>query len=152
MKDSRLGGMGAIGLVFMLLAKASILAELSFRKEFLYVLLFYPCWSRWALSFAACNYPVAEEEGMAYFFKTGQKPAYSIFAGSFTLVVLILMPNVFYLAVLASFTALLFCCRQVQARLGGQTEDAYGLSSTVAELTFLLVSVFTTGLLSGIGG
>ena len=138
MGNSQLGIRGAAGLVFALIAKTALLAELSYHADYIFALLFYPCWSRWAASFAACNYQVAKEEGMAYFFKAGQKPMYAVLSSVFVVGILILMPRPFYLAVLPSFLCVLFCCAQTQARLGGQTEDTYGLAAVTAELSFLL--------------
>ena len=143
MQESYLSVRGVLGLVFWALGKTLLLAELSLQGGFLYILLFYPCWSRWAISFTACRYAVASDEGMAFFFKIGQKPAYGILSSAFMLLVLMFMPRHFYLAALASFAALLFCCSLVQARLGGQSEGTYGFSAVSAELTFLLFSALS---------
>ncbi|MCL2166713.1 MAG: adenosylcobinamide-GDP ribazoletransferase, partial [Clostridiales bacterium] len=138
MEDSHIGVKGALSLALSLLAKAALLSELSLYGDFLFILLFYPCLARWAASFTACHYPVAKEEGMAFFFKIEQKPVYILLGSVFLLLTLIVMPRYFYLAVLLSFLLLLFCCSLVQSRIGGQTDDSYGLASVVAELSFLL--------------
>lgn len=134
---------GALGLSFFILAKLFLLTELSYQANFIYLLVFYPCWARWAFSFAAFNYHVAKEEGMAFFFKTGQKPLYIILSSVFVLLVLVIMPRSFYPAALASFAAVLFCCAQIQLRLGGQTEETYGMTAAVAELSFLLFAAIS---------
>jgi cobalamin synthase len=95
------------------------------------------------VSFAMLRYHAAKEEGMAFFFKTGQKPVYIILSSVFTLLVLALMPRYFYLAALASFAAVLFCCSQIQLRFGGQTEETYGLVAITAELSFLLFTAIS---------
>ncbi|MCL2122164.1 MAG: adenosylcobinamide-GDP ribazoletransferase [Clostridiales bacterium] len=138
MEDSHVGIKGMLSLVLSLLAKSALLAELSLYGDFLFVLLFYPCWARWAASFTVYHYPVAKEEGMAFFFKAELRPVYILLGSVFLLLTLIVMPRYFYLAVLLSFLLLLFCCSLVQSRLGGQTTDSYGLASVIAELSFLL--------------
>ena len=138
MEDGRIGANGALAFLFAALAKVFLLAELSFHADFLYVLLFSPCWARWAVSYTACGYQPAKTEGMAFFFKIDQKPAYVVLSSGFVLCFLLLMPRYFYVAALASFLVLLFCCSLVQSRLGGQTEETWGLSHTAAELSFLL--------------
>ena len=152
MRDSRIGARGALGLVLAALAKVLLLAELSLQADFFYVLVFYPCWSRWAVSFCAYAYPAAEEEGMAFFFKIGQKPAYIIMGSAFMLLVLLLMPRHFYAGALLSFAALLFCNSLVLSRLGGQTEETYGLAAVATELSFLFFCALSGLLFGYIGG
>jgi cobalamin synthase len=115
-------------------------------------LLFYPCWSRWAVSFASCRYQTAEDEGIAFFFKASQKPAYLLLSSAFVLGILFAMPMYFYLPVLASFLFLLFSFSQVQYRLGGQTEQTFGFTAVVAEQTFLLCAAISGVLFRYIGG
>ncbi len=138
MKDSSLGAMGALGLIFALAAKLFLLAELSVQGDFFYILLFYPCWGRWAVNFGVYHFPIAKNEGLALFFKSAQKPAYFILGSAFVIVVLFFMPRYFPLAALASLVVLIFVALQIQKRLGGLTGDTYGMLNMVAELTFLL--------------
>ncbi len=138
MKDSNLGAMGALGLIFALAAKLFLLAELSAQGDFFYVLIFYPCWSRWAVNFGVYHFPIAKNEGLALFFKSAQKPAYFILGSAFVIIVLFFMPRYFPLAALASLLVLIFSALQIQNRLGGQTGDTYGMLSMTAELSFLL--------------
>lgn len=152
MEDSRLGAPGAISLILLLAGKLALLSELSLQGNFIFLLAFYPCWSRWALSFAACNYQAAREEGMAFFFKAGQKPVYLVLSSVFTLLILIIMPRYFYPAALVSFVSVLFCCVQVQTRLGGQTEDTFGFAAAAAELSFLLFAAVSGTLFQYLGG
>ena len=137
-RDSAPGRKSVLGLIFILIAKLALLGELSYREEFVFVVLFYPCWARWAYSFAACNYQVANPEGMAYFFKISQKPIYIIMSSAFTVLTLMLMPSYFYIGALASFGVVVICCSMVQSKLGGLNEENYGLAAVVAELSFLL--------------
>ena len=138
MQAGSLGAKGVLGLTLALIAKVCLLAEIAITGDLLFAALFYPCWGRWAVSFAIAYYPVAQDEGMAYFFKTGQKQTYIILSSAFLLLVLFLMPQYFYLGALLSFFTLLFCCSTLQARLGGQSMDTYGAASITAELSFLL--------------
>ncbi|MCL1849353.1 MAG: adenosylcobinamide-GDP ribazoletransferase [Clostridiales bacterium] len=138
MQGGSLGVKGALSLAFAFAAKLCLLAELSLHGDLLFLALFYPCWGRWAVSFAISYYPVAAEEGMAYFFKVGQKQTYIILSSVFMLMVLLLMPGYFYLAALVSLFVVFFCCNLIQARFGGQSLDTYGLAAVTAELSFLL--------------
>jgi adenosylcobinamide-GDP ribazoletransferase len=137
MKDSRLGAMGALGLVFAFAAKLFLLTELSAQGDFLYILAFYPCWGRYAVNFGVYLFPAAKREGMAFFFKSAQKPAYFIAGSVFVCAVLLFMPFYFPLAALASLGLLIFFALRIQARLGGQTGDTYGMLNMAAELSFL---------------
>ncbi|MCL1849560.1 MAG: adenosylcobinamide-GDP ribazoletransferase, partial [Clostridiales bacterium] len=129
-----------------------LLAELSLHGDLLFVALFTPCWGRWAVSFTASYYPVASDEGMAYFFKAGQKQIYIILSSAFMLLVLFLMPVYFYIAALASSLAVLYCGNLVQARLGGHSLDTYGLAAVTAELSFLLFTAASGAVFRMIGG
>ena len=134
-----LGTKGAMGCMITLLAKVSLIAEFSAYDDFIYVVLFYPCWSRWAFSFASSNYMVLRDEGMAFFFKINQKPMYIILSSAFMITTLLFMPAYFYLAALASFLVILFLCSLIQNRMGGHTEETYGLVSIAGELSLLLL-------------
>jgi len=139
-RDSQIGRAGVIGLVFATLAKLLILTELSSLDAYARALAFYPCWSRWAYSFAACRYEVAGEEGMAYFFKVNQKPVYIILSSAFTLMALMLTTNFLYIGALGSFIVVVFCCSVISSRLGGHTEESYGMAAVVSELSLLFIS------------
>ena len=132
-----LGAKGVMGLIFVTFAKMALLAELSMGEDFLYMLVFYPCWSRWAFGFASSNYSLAQDEGMAFYFKIGQRPVYIMLSSCFMLAILLLMPRYFYIAALASFLTVMYCCSLIQTRLGGHTEETYGLASVAAELSLL---------------
>lgn len=151
-EGSSLDTKGALSLVFVLAGKLFLLSELTAYEGFLYTVLFYPCWTRWAVSFAACNYQSARDEGMAFYFKVGQKPIYILLSSVFLLLILFLMPNYFYAAALASLLLLLFCLSLTQARLGGQTEDTYGFAAVVAELSFLFFCAVSAMAFRYIGG
>ncbi|MDR0469550.1 MAG: adenosylcobinamide-GDP ribazoletransferase [Peptococcaceae bacterium] len=152
MSESGIRPIGGLGLVFAILGKLLLLAELSLYEDFLFLLLFYPCWARWSVSFASYRYQTANDEGMAYFFKIGQKPVYIVLSSVFTLLFLIIMPQAFYMGAMVSFIAVLFCCSQVQARLGGQTEQTFGMVAVTAELAFLLCSAISEAMLRSMGG
>jgi adenosylcobinamide-GDP ribazoletransferase len=147
MSDSHLGAMGALGLFLALAAKLLLLVELSAGPDFLLALLFYPCWGRWAVAFAAFNFQTAKATGMAYFFKAEQKPARFILPCACVILPLPLLPPYFSLAAVCSAAGLLLLCSRLRERLGGLTGDTYGLASVAAELTFLLFAAVFAGVL-----
>ncbi len=153
--DSHIGRKGVIGLVFASLAKSFLLAELSASGGFIKLLIFYPCWTRWAYSFAACVFQVAGDAGMASFFKVSQKPSYIILSSAFTIMILMMTPAAFYAGALLSFLVIWFYCSLTQSRFGGFNEEAYGLIAVVAELSFLFfcaISVYSFGALIPFAG
>ena len=142
MQDSRIGVNGALGLIFVLAAKAALLVELAPTDDFLFVLIAYPCISRWAASFAALNFDTAKEEGLAFFFKVGQKPAYFVLSSAFVMILLFFFPRFFYLAAAAMLAPLYMGCRYVQHKLGGLTGDTYGFAALVSEVSFIFFAAF----------
>lgn len=77
---------------------------------------------------------------MAYFFKVNQKPVYIILSSAFTLMALMLTTNFLYIGALGSFIVVVFCCSVISSRLGGHTEESYGMAAVVSELSLLFLS------------
>jgi adenosylcobinamide-GDP ribazoletransferase len=143
MKSSQSNMHGVTGLIIFFLAKTFLLVELSGLTGFSFMLIFYPSWTRWTYGFSSFHYQVVGEEGMAYFFKIGQKPIHLMLSCVFILLSLLMMPRYFYMAVLASLLFTLYCGAQVQTRFGGHTEETYGLTAICGELSFLFFAAIT---------
>ncbi|WP_405155753.1 adenosylcobinamide-GDP ribazoletransferase [Paenibacillus sp. FSL K6-0108] len=72
MKDSRVGAMGVIACVLLLMMKASLIADFIARGNWAYgALLILPMiWSRWFMVYAMANWPNArKDDGLAVLFK-----------------------------------------------------------------------------------
>jgi len=139
MDDSRLGAMGAIGIVSVLLLKFSCLASL--HVTFLWKALVLSClFSRWAQLFACYASSYAREHGKAkYFIEYVQKK--EIIIGSvFTLTVFMLLCGIkglllFFLA----FCLMAGCMLFITKKIGGMTGDTIGAVSEFSEVSILLV-------------
>jgi adenosylcobinamide-GDP ribazoletransferase len=156
MKDSRVGAMGVLACVLLLLLKASLLAAILAGSSYtaLPLLLLAPVWSRWAMVRAMVRWPIARgDEGLAANF-AGLKPAHErralICAALLSLaaagVPLALgagtaWPLHLAAAILLPVAALIcgnLTARRVNSRLGGLTGDVYGALNELLEAMLLL--------------
>ncbi|WP_246021087.1 adenosylcobinamide-GDP ribazoletransferase [Paenibacillus lentus] len=164
MKDSRVGAMGVIACVLLLLFKMSLLATL-IGSGFVYIgaaLLMATVWSRWFMTYALKVWPTAREgEGLAERFH-GQTAgditistivALLLSALGLTLVAWWLIPPVswmlfliYYLIVpcIVCFVGTLAAAR-ISKRLGGLTGDVYGALNEGLEAVVLLAAVIIFG-------
>ncbi|MUT67029.1 adenosylcobinamide-GDP ribazoletransferase [Paenibacillus sp. NEAU-GSW1] len=154
MKDSRVGAMGVIAAVLLLLFKFAVIAELFQHRDgmsatALSALAAIPLWSRWWMSVAIVGWPSARQgEGVgALFQKAGIRQAIAGFALTIALTCISLwtfgMPighSALWSAGAASLTALIgsvmaaWLCR----KLGGLTGDTYGALNEMIEASLLL--------------
>lgn len=160
MKDSRVGAMGVLACVLLLLLKASLLAALieGYAYSELPLLLLPAIWSRWYMVRAMVRFPIARgNEGLAASFaglaSSHERRALvaaallSLAAAAAPLALgaglgawpLLLAAAVLLPAVaLASGTA---AARRISSRLGGLTGDVYGALNELLEVTLLLMLV-----------
>lgn len=164
MKDSRVGAMGVLACVLLLLLKASLLASL-FQGGSLTMglaLLLAPLWSRWFMTRAMHRWPKARQgEGLAaQFHGFGERDAWgsTILAVTLSVVVLLmtlllslrgangsalLLRSLLYIG-LAPFIAWAvgtWAARRISAKLGGLTGDTYGALGEGLEVVLLLLAV-----------
>ncbi len=140
MKDSRVGAMGVIALIFLLLMKFSALVSVD-REELILAAFMMPVAGRMALLFGLTTEQYARKEGGlgALFYSPLYRKA-AFCWGTVFLLSLLFWKGVTGIALLASLAAVLVAfngkCRR---HLGGSTGDTLGAQCELAELT---VAVF----------
>jgi len=155
MKDSRVGAMGVLAAVLLLLLKASLLAELLKGGNFeLYgpLLVIVPIWSRAWMSAAIAGWPNARQgEGIAVLFNEvkwsqaaasiGMAAILSIIifwiAGIDTNVALIMLLAIGIITISCGW----FLSAWLNRKLGGLTGDTYGAMNEAIEAALLLAAV-----------
>lgn len=154
MKDSRVGAMGVIVAILLLLLKASLLAELvGNEREWLFpALVTAACIGRVAMSFAITIWPPArKDEGIGAMFNGVNKVrigAGCLLAALFA-VISFLFNDINYLQrlsiVVASLLLMLLTVgslgRWLSRKLGGLTGDTYGAINEIVEVVMLLAAV-----------
>ncbi|MDQ8735264.1 adenosylcobinamide-GDP ribazoletransferase [Paenibacillus sp. LHD-38] len=155
MKDSRVGAMGVLAAVFLLLFKASLLAELLQHENFkLYGPLFViiPMWSRAWMSTAIAGWPFARKgEGIAILFhevKGAQAAAALLITAVGTALILRLI-GISIDEIVLCLLAIVFCVFVVGGmlaswlnhKLGGLTGDTYGAMNEAIEAVLLFAAV-----------
>ncbi|MNP13317.1 Cobalamin synthase [compost metagenome] len=169
MKDSRVGAMGVMACVLLLLLKMSLIASL-LEKGPLYTGLAFmtvPVWSRWFMTWAMRTWPKARQgEGLASHFQGfGTRDAVYSAVLAFLLSALVILLAVIYLLgqsaslpwlqlsiyfllhpVLAWIMGT-WAARRMNAKLGGLTGDTYGALNEGLEALLLLVAVIVLRIL-----
>ncbi|MBW4083485.1 adenosylcobinamide-GDP ribazoletransferase [Paenibacillus sp. S150] len=160
MKDSRVGAMGVLACVLLLLLKASLLAAFIEGGTYaqLPLLLLPPVWSRWYMVRAMARFPLARgNEGLAASFgglPARQERRARLLAALLTLAAAAAplalgagsaaWPQLLAAAVLAPALALAcgtLAARRISSRLGGLTGDVYGALNELLEALLLLLLV-----------
>ncbi|MGN7170564.1 adenosylcobinamide-GDP ribazoletransferase [Paenibacillus cellulositrophicus] len=165
MKDSRVGAMGVMACVLLLLLKASLIYSLLLGGLPPLLLLLPPVWSRWFMVHAMASWPMARgKEGLAgsYFNGMTRKQSMESFllAAGLTLIAALLSPLLPYgpagiwnyrgitwlhaglawlLLPLAAWAAGWWAGQRMNAKLGGLTGDTYGALNEGIETVLLLV-------------
>ncbi|MCK5130734.1 MAG: adenosylcobinamide-GDP ribazoletransferase [Candidatus Sabulitectum sp.] len=148
MKDSRVGTMGVLAVVFVIMIKVAAFSVLS-KDQFLRVLLLTPAVGRWAMVQQICFMPYVRDKGLGSIFRQKSKVFTSIFSSVLSLgavFALLGMNGLFCFA--ATAVVLLLFSVWCSKMIGGATGDTYGASSEISEAVFLLLAAF---LLSGTG-
>lgn len=137
MKDSRIGTMGALGLLTIVLVKGAALASLG-TAWWLGALLA-PMWGRWASIYAIFSFPPARTAGMGRTFHDHLHRTQFVVATASALVVgAVVLPPWGALVVLAVWLLGRGLAGRMVAALGGLTGDTYGALSEVGEVVTLL--------------
>lgn len=151
MRDSRVGAMGVISLVGLMLLKFSFLTTLTYIDK-LGVLLISPAVGRWAMVYAASYFPYARSGpglGKSFGNLNGSgriiTASLTILAATF---LLMKWEGVFILFLTAAIVLLI--ARWMAGSLGGLTGDTYGALCEVAETLFILITVIAMTLFAGI--
>lgn len=147
MKDPRLGGFGATGLVLLLLVKLAALGGVlsMARPSDLLILVAVPAVSRWAAAAAAFAYPLARSGGMGDYFRKGFTWVGLLVATIVAVAAaapLLWRGIVIWAAVILAFLTLSLLAK---SRLGGLTGDVYGAIIEGSETFALMVLCFING-------
>lgn len=142
MRDSRVGTMGVIGVVCLLLLKFAILTGIP--KESLWKsLIMMAVFSRWTQTLACLISAYARQEGKAkYFIEYADRKAVLI-GGLFTLALFLLLVGFkgLILFIISLFLVFLFI-NYVKRMIGGMTGDTIGAANELAEISMLLFCLF----------
>ncbi|MFS0727946.1 adenosylcobinamide-GDP ribazoletransferase [Paenibacillus sp. 1P07SE] len=155
MRDSRVGAMGAIAGVLLLLYKFSLLAallEVPHEPLPLWTLAAVPVWSRWWMAAAVIHWPKARADGgMAALFMTAgwrQLALASVMALSFSAVLLWIGGSYLWQALGMSLGGLAITALAgaiaawwLTRKLGGLTGDTYGAMNEGLEAVLLTVVI-----------
>jgi adenosylcobinamide-GDP ribazoletransferase len=140
MKDSRVGAMGVIGLVLLLLLKASSLASIAGPGR-AGALLLMPCLARWSQVHLSYNARIGRPEGslaMPFIQNLGQAELFIAFAVAFASAGI--LSGARGLAAVLTVVVLTVCSRALcNEKIGGITGDIIGATNEANELLVLLV-------------
>lgn len=126
MKDSRLGGFGAAGLVLLLLVKLAALQGVLGGQHSLLALIAVPALGRWASVVAAYAFVSARPGGMGDFFRQGFSARALATATLIALAATLPLQWRGTAVWVAVAVALAVLALPARARLGGLTGDVYG--------------------------
>ncbi len=146
MRDSRIGAMGALGLILLLLFKFSLIVNLQgiiLWKALVEMAVF----SRWSQVLACGITPCARQEGKAKYFIEYSGKKNFILGGVFTIAIFLLMARLkgIFLFMLPFLCVLLFI-RYIKGRIGGMTGDTIGAISEIAEVSVLFSNLLILNL------
>lgn len=136
MRDSRVGAMGAVALVLLLLGKWVCFAELGASSPWVWLLM--PAFGRYAIVLLLAGFPYARAEGMGKVFAGKIGWLHAIASGLFLPLPLILWRGEGVALVLLFFVTVWILGRNWAHKLGGLTGDTYGAMCELQELIFLL--------------
>ncbi|MDP2943497.1 MAG: adenosylcobinamide-GDP ribazoletransferase, partial [Candidatus Omnitrophota bacterium] len=141
MRDSRIGAMGAIGLMALLLLKFAILSSVA-REDLLKILVITAVFARWSQVLACAISKYARDEGKAKYFIEHAKYGACAAGALFTLILFWLVMSVKGVILFALLSAAMFLfIKCIQRRIGGMTGDTIGATSEVAETAALLLGL-----------
>ncbi len=139
MKDSRVGAMGILGLVVLLLLKISLLLEASY-PIILVLLVLMPLCGRWTMVYLIYFHPSARKSGLGSLFKKHTKKVGFFIATAYTLIALVVLwffSVKLLMAIPLTGISIVLIGRKINEILGGHTGDTYGMMSELTEVLFL---------------
>ena len=138
MHDSRIGGIGAVGLFLFLIIEFVTLNSIP-DKWLPFTLLLAPAVSRWTMIVAIFTYPYARPEGLGKAFKQGVSWIELLIASLVALALAAILFQIAGLVILATvFIIINGAALFFKRRLGGLTGDTYGAVNEIALITVLL--------------
>jgi adenosylcobinamide-GDP ribazoletransferase len=141
MQDSRIGAMGVIGIISLLILKYSLLLSLS-QQNLWKLLILMTAFSRWAQVLACFLSDYARDEGKAkYFIEYAQRKEVLIGAVSVLILFLVLAKMKGALLFFVNLVPLWLFINFIKKKIAGMTGDTIGAISEVAEICLLLVGL-----------
>lgn len=149
MRDSRIGGFGAVGIALALLLKYVLLNNVP-GFSLLIALILMPLLSRWAMVYAIFAYPYARAAGLGLAFKQGATARRFVVATLLTLAMaagLTWLTGLAYayfagIAVMAGVWLVTgLAAAYLKGKLGGLTGDTYGAIGEIGEIAALLMLI-----------
>ncbi len=139
MEDSRIGTVGALGLVIVILLKFALLEGIP--EEIKYkVLLLIPLSSRWAMVVSGSLSEPAKTEGLGKFFSRPVSLREWSGATLFTLLITFLILKTQLIPfILSIFLFTLLLTRYIARKIGGMTGDTFGAINELTEVFSLLI-------------
>lgn len=140
MKDSRIGTMGALGLLAIVLLKVGALVTLG--PWWWLGTLLAPTWGRWADIYGIFFFPAAREGGLGRTFHDQVRRRDFVLASASALLIGVALRPIWplwgALVVLLIWPIVHLLARRMVAALGGLTGDTYGALAEVGEVVTLL--------------
>jgi adenosylcobinamide-GDP ribazoletransferase len=146
MRDSRIGAMGVIGIVLLLLLQFSAMA--SFPAEALWKILIVMCvFSRWSQVIACRSARYVRKEGKAKSFVEYSRSRDLVVGGIFTMAISVLLMSWKGAAIcLISLVPVSGVIYYIKTKIGGMTGDTIGAVNEVAEVCVLVSGLIVMGI------
>jgi adenosylcobinamide-GDP ribazoletransferase len=144
MKDSRIGGFGAVGIALFLLIEFVLLNSLPADLRF-YSLILAPTLSRWGMVNAIFVYPYVRPSGLGIAFKETLNWRQFVVATLVTLIVAVLLFRVAGLAIMAfAWVVITLIAAFLKRQLGGLTGDTYGAINEISTASvFFMITMLS---------
>lgn len=137
MKDSRVGAMGVLSVIILLLLKLALLIELP-RMLIVPIIVIMPMLGRMAMVYCIFRFPYARSEGLGSIFQSTSRKSWLYPAIYSLLIFLIVIPIGFtYLVLPLLILSIEIIARRINTILGGFTGDNYGMINEITEVIFL---------------
>jgi adenosylcobinamide-GDP ribazoletransferase len=139
MKDSRIGGFGAIGIAVVLLVQYVTLNNIPAELK-MYVLILIPTLSRWAMVNAIFVYPYARPSGMGKVLKKGLLGVHFALDTVLALMIAVILFRLGGLVIMAAaWLTADMTSLYLKSKLKGLTGDTYGTINEMVTLAVLIV-------------
>lgn len=140
MRDSRVGSFAATGVVCLLLMKLAALAALPSAAK-VWVLLLFPCLSRWAMLMVMQLFPYVRRQGIGIAFLQGSGWVQASIGLLLAVLASLAIAGPFGLALLGGASAMGWLVGVWASKLlGGVTGDVYGAVNEVTEASVLALA------------
>ncbi len=145
MRDSRVGTMGVVGVVCLLLLKFTLIVSIP-QNVLWKLLIMMTVFARWSQILACCTSDYAREGGKAKFFVEYAGKTELLVGSIFTMILfLLLMKLEGVILLVLSFLSILLFINYVKKKLGGMTGDTIGAISEIAEVAVLFFGLVYLG-------